>query len=133
MKSNLSGKYVFISGASKGVGRATALAYAKAGAAGIGIGARSDLSSLKDEIQNAAKKAGKSAPKVVSVKLDVEDRASVEAAVKEIENGLGRLDILVNNAGYLEKAVPIVDSDPNEWWKVWTVVGYDDHCSCQIY
>lgn len=122
----MSSKYVFISGASKGVGRATALAYAKAGAAGIGIGARSDLSSLKDEIQDAAKKAGKSAPEVVSVKLDVEDRASVEAAAKEIATGLERLDILVNNAGYLEKAVPIIDSDPDEWWKTWEVVGYED-------
>ena len=32
-----------------------------------------------------------------------------------------RLDILVNNAGYLEKFVPIEDSDPDEWWKTWTV------------
>ena len=66
---------------------------------------------------------------MVSVKLDVEDRASVETAAKDIETGLGRLDILVNNAGYLEKAVPIIDSDPEEWWKVWGVVGYDDHHS----
>lgn len=65
----------------------------------------------------------------MSVKLDVEDRASVETAAKEIETGLGRLDILVNNAGYLEKAIPIIDSDPDEWWKTWAVVSYDDHRS----
>ena len=64
---------------------------------------------------------------MVSVKLDVEDRASVESAAKEMETGLGRLDILVNNAGYLEKAIPIIDSDPDEWWKTWAVVSYDDH------
>ena len=64
---------------------------------------------------------------MVSVELDVEDRASVETAAKEMETGLGRLDILVNNAGYLEKAIPIIDSDPDEWWKTWAVVGYDDH------
>ena len=66
---------------------------------------------------------------MVSVKLDVEDRASVETAAKDIETGLGRLDILVNNAGYLEKAIPIIESDPDEWWKVWGVVSYDDHRS----
>ena len=70
---------------------------------------------------------------MVSVKLDVEDRASVETAAKEIETSLERLDILVNNAGYLEKAVPIIDSDPNEWWKTWAVVGYNGHCSNQMY
>ena len=62
---------------------------------------------------------------MVSVKLDVEDRASVETAAKDIETGLGRLDILVNNAGYLEKAISIIDSDPDEWWKTWAVVSYD--------
>ena len=51
---------------------------------------------------------------MVAVKLDVEDRASVEAAAKEIETGLGQLDILISNAGYLETAVPIIDSDPDE-------------------
>ena len=66
---------------------------------------------------------------MVSVKLDVEDRASVETAAKEIETSLGRLDILVNNAGYLEKAIPIIDSDPDEWWKTWAVVSYDDYHS----
>lgn len=121
-KSDLTGKYVFVTGASKGVGRATAIGYAKAGAAAIGLGARSQLSSLEKEIQDAAKKAGKKAPKMLSVKLDVEDRASVEAAAKEIEASFGRLDILINNAGYLEKAIPIAESDPDEWWKTWTVV-----------
>lgn len=70
---------------------------------------------------------------MVSVKLDVEDRASVETAAKEIETGLERLDILVNNAGYLEQAVPIIDSDPNEWWRNWAVVGCNDYCANQIY
>lgn len=99
-----------------------ALGYAKAGAAAIGLGARSDLSSLEQEIQDAAKKAGKMVPRILAVKLDVADRASVEIAAKEVEKSFGRLDILVNNAGYLEKAVPIIESDPDEWWKTWTVV-----------
>ena len=54
--------------------------------------------------------------------MDVSDRAAVERAAKETEAAFGRLDILVNNAGYLERNIPIVDSDPDEWWKTWTVV-----------
>lgn len=97
-KSNLSNKHVFISGASKGIGRATAISYAKAGASAIAIAARSDLKSLEQEIQKVARDAGKKEPKVLSVKLDVLDRASIEDAAKEVEKELGRLDILVNNA-----------------------------------
>jgi len=89
---------VFISGASKGIGRATAISYAKAGASAIAIAARSDLKSLEQEIQKVARDAGKKEPKVLSVKLDVLDRASIEDAAKEVEKELGRLDILVNNA-----------------------------------
>ena len=80
---------------------------------------------MEREIEDAAKKTGKKAPKVLSVKLDVEDRASVEKGAKDVEAGFGRLDILINNAGYLEKATPIADSDPDEWWKTWTIVSCD--------
>src|SRR5271170_339400 len=99
-KSNLKGKSIFISGASKGVGRATALSYAKAGASQIAIAARSPLSSLESEIASAAQAAGKPAPKVLSIKLDVQDLESVKSAAQETEKAFGRLDILINNAGY---------------------------------
>lgn len=122
--SDCTGKYVFITGASKGIGRATALAYAQAGAAAIGLGARSDFSSLETEIKDAAEKAGKKSPKVLATRLDVTDRSTVEHAAKEVEASFGRLDILINNAGYLEQATPIADSDPDEWWKTWTVVSF---------
>ena len=98
------------------------MAFAKAGAEGIAIGARSSLASLGKEIQEVAKTAGKALPKVLAIELDVSDRSSVESAAKEVETQFGRLDILINNAGYLEPAVPIMDSDPDTWWKTWTVV-----------
>ena len=114
---------VFITGASKGIGRATALAYAKAGASAIGIGARSRLSDLEQEILNVAKDVGrKQVPKVLSVNLDVQDQGSVEKAAKEVERQWGSVDVLVNNAGYLAKFVPIAESDPMEWWKTWDIV-----------
>jgi hypothetical protein len=57
-KQNLSGRAVFITGTSKGIGRATVLSFAVAGASYIAIGARSSLDSLVAELRNTANKAG---------------------------------------------------------------------------
>ena len=90
-KLNLSGKAVFIAGASKGVGRDTAASYAKAGASYIAIGARSSLSDTENDVKIAAKKAGRPEPQILSLKLDITDQKSVEDAVKEIGVKFGKL------------------------------------------
>ncbi|MCJ1385244.1 hypothetical protein MMC17_008365 [Xylographa soralifera] len=119
---SLHGKHVFITGASKGIGRATALAYARAGVSALALSARSSLSSLESEIASAANAAGHPPPKVVAYEMDVTSRESIEGVAGRAAHDLdGRLDILINNAGYLETFTPIVDSDPDEWWKTWTV------------
>ena len=118
---DLSSKAVFITGPSKGVGHAAALSFARAGASFIGLGARSDMSSLEKEIQEVAQKAGRKAPQTLAVKLDVSNEENVASAAKEVESKFGRLDILVNNAGYLEGFVPIKDSKVEEWWKTWQI------------
>lgn len=98
------------------------MAYAKAGAAGIGLGARSDISAVEKEVEKAAAEAGKKVPSILKIKLDVSSRQSVEEAAKKVQETFGSLDVLVNNAGYLEKFIPMVDSDPDEWWKTWETV-----------
>ncbi|MCJ1400677.1 hypothetical protein MMC11_003885 [Xylographa trunciseda] len=119
---SLHGKHVFITGASKGIGHATALSYAKAGASALGLSARSSFSSIVSEIASAAKAAGHPPPKVFTYEMDVTSRESIKAVAVQVAHDLdGRLDFLINNAGYLEVFTPIVDSDPDEWWKTWTV------------
>ena len=59
---------------------------------------------------------------MLSVKLDVQDRKSVEAAAKAVEKSFGSVDVLVNNAGYLEDFKPIGESDPDGWWKTFETV-----------
>jgi NAD(P)-dependent dehydrogenase (short-subunit alcohol dehydrogenase family) len=119
---NLSGKHVFITGASKGVGKATAISYAKAGASGIALGARSDLSPIVHEVLEAANSAGHPEPQILTLSLDVTSRESVDAAAKSVSEAFsGRLDILINNAGYLSGFSGIPDTNPDEWWKDWEV------------
>jgi NAD(P)-dependent dehydrogenase (short-subunit alcohol dehydrogenase family) len=115
------GRAVFISGASRGLGRAFALAYAKAGASYIGIGARSSLDQVKTDVENAGKAAGRKMPKVVAVNLDVTDQKSTEGAAREIQQSFGRLDILVNNSGYQEENARMLDVDPKDWWRTFEV------------
>lgn len=120
-QSTLTGKSVFISGASRGIGRATALSYARAGAAQIAVAAPSGLETIKQEILAAAAAATATAPpNVLVLSLDVLDAASVEAAARHTERAFGaKLDILVNNAGYLEQGVPIAASDRDDYWRTW--------------
>jgi len=118
---NLAGKSVFITGASKGVGKATALSYASAGCSRIAIGARSRLSSVQQEILSAAAAAKRPEPEIVCIELDITSKDSVAAAADTLEKRWASLDILINNAGYLENFVPLTDSDPDEYWHSWEV------------
>ncbi|KAK6391433.1 hypothetical protein LTR65_004597 [Meristemomyces frigidus] len=120
-KANHSGHAVFISGASKGVGRAIAISFAKAGASYIAVGARSGLSEVSEAIKKAAKDSGRSEPSVLALKLDVTDRKSVEDAAARIEKEFGKLDVAINNAGVLGGTTLIADSDPDVWWNTFTV------------
>ncbi|KIW71282.1 hypothetical protein PV04_03465 [Phialophora macrospora] len=121
-RADLSGKMVVVTGASKGIGRATALSFARAGARGIVLLARSNLASLEDELVRAAEEAHRPAPpQVLSLAVDITDRAAVEKAAATVKATFGAVDILINNAGYLERFASIADSDPDDWWRTWEV------------
>lgn len=122
-KLDLSGKHVFLSGASKGVGRATAIAFVKAGISAIAIAARSNLSSLEQELKEIAAAGGrKETPLIKTIALDIADHLSIERAAAETKEAFGgKLDILINNAGTMEEFRPALESDPEVWWKTWTV------------
>ncbi|EED22355.1 oxidoreductase, short chain dehydrogenase/reductase family, putative [Talaromyces stipitatus ATCC 10500] len=115
------GKAVLITGASKGIGRATAISYAKAGAQTIIIAARSNLDEVEKEILAAAKETGKRSPQILKLALNVTDEKNVAEAAAKVKETVGKVDILINNAGYLEEWIPISESDPSEWWKTWEI------------
>lgn len=115
---NLKGKAVFISGGSKGIGKDIVLSFARAGVSHLAVGARSDVSSLRKEVQAVAKEAGKPAPQFLPLKVDITSQSSIEHAATEIERVFGHLDIIVNNAGSFYRGM-IAESDPEEWWGPW--------------
>ena len=117
-KANFSGKAVFITGGSKGLGRSMALSFAKAGASYIAVGARSDMSQLTKDIEEAAVSAHREAPKFLPIKLDVANEQSVQNAADEVDKKFGKLDIVVNNAGILGNFGLIADSKPDDWGQV---------------
>jgi NAD(P)-dependent dehydrogenase (short-subunit alcohol dehydrogenase family) len=116
------GKHVFLTGASRGIGKSMAIAYARAGAAIIGISARSNMDDVKKEIEDEAVAAGRPVPKVVMATMDVLDPESVERAVERIAPEFqGRVDILLSNAGSMEPWIDIVDADIEQWWRSWDI------------
>ncbi|KAH8684835.1 hypothetical protein BGZ60DRAFT_398424 [Tricladium varicosporioides] len=114
-------KAVLIVGASKGIGRAIAISFARSGASQIAIAARSSLESLQDEIVAAASKAKRAEPQVLCVKLDITSKEDTEEAAKLVEKEFGKLDIVIINAGVLIKNDLVADFDPEIWWETLNV------------
>lgn len=120
VKADFSGKAIFISGASRGLGRAIAVSFAKAGASMIAMGARTGLSATTRMAREAASQAGKPPPRILPLELDVSDQKGVDEAARRVRDEFGRLDVLINNAGLLGSD-NIADSNPDEWARIWRV------------
>ncbi|KZT08732.1 NAD(P)-binding protein [Laetiporus sulphureus 93-53] len=118
-KADLSGRIILITGASKGIGKAAAIAFAQAGVCGLALLARSDLSDAEASCM-AAQRRGTEL-RVLKLTADTTKVDEIETAVQNVKRTFGRLDILINNAGAKETADLIGDSDPQAWWKVWEV------------
>jgi NADP-dependent 3-hydroxy acid dehydrogenase YdfG len=104
----LEGKVAAITGASSGIGEATALALARAGAA-VALGARR-IDRLRDLAERIDAEGGRARP----FEVDVADEESARSFVEQSHSELGRLDVLVNNAGVMLLG-PIEGADTEHW------------------
>ncbi|KIJ46658.1 hypothetical protein M422DRAFT_226623 [Sphaerobolus stellatus SS14] len=121
---DLSGKIIFISGASRGIGRATAAAFAQTGAAGIIISSRSLEGLIETEramvhAHEHNKSNGGCPPIVFKLLMDVRDEASIQTAAQNLRERFDRIDVLINVAGDLDAPVPLTESNSEEWWSTW--------------
>ncbi|MDX6282117.1 MAG: hypothetical protein QOH03_3188 [Kribbellaceae bacterium] len=108
MTSKLTGTVALVTGASSGIGAATARRLAADGASVALVARRSErLEILAAEIETVG-------GTTLIAAADITDRAQAEAAVAQTVERLGRLDILVNNAGLMLLG-PVVDADVDEW------------------
>ncbi len=112
------GKVVFIAGASRGIGQATAVAFAKAGARAVYLAARSEAAL---EETRALVLAVNLETLCAIRACDVTIAADVEAAVADCVARFGGLDVADANAGYLGPWTKIGESDPVGWWWNWEV------------
>ncbi|MEO4053018.1 3-ketoacyl-ACP reductase [Solibacillus sp. CAU 1738] len=111
MAQNLQGKVAFVTGAARGIGKATALHLAKEGV-NVGLLARTEetLKEVASEIESLG-------VKVAYATADVSSKEQVEAAIASLTNDLGPADILINNAGIATFGT-VMEMDPQEWKQI---------------
>ncbi|HSP17831.1 MAG TPA: 2-dehydro-3-deoxy-D-gluconate 5-dehydrogenase KduD [Thermoanaerobaculia bacterium] len=98
----LDGQVAIVTGASRGLGAAMALALAEAGA-DVALVARGDTSGVEASVRTLGRRA-------MAVHADLEDRAAPDAIMKAV----GKADILINNAGIIRRAAVLEYSD-DDW------------------
>jgi NADP-dependent 3-hydroxy acid dehydrogenase YdfG len=104
----LNGTVALVTGASSGIGEATAVALAQQGAA-VAIVAR-----RKDRIEALASRIGDAGGTALAIEADVSSQEQAQALVERTVSELGRLDTLINNAGVMLLG-PAVDAPLEEW------------------
>ena len=109
---DFTGKVALVTGASSGMGLATAQAFAQAGASVV-------LADVREELVKAeAQKLAAAGQRAIAVRCDVSDDAQVAAMVERTVAEFGRLDAAFNNAGVMALIAPTADSTREEWDRV---------------
>ncbi len=105
----LEGQVALVTGGSRSIGRAVALAFAREGAA-VAV----NYVSHAEEAQSAVREIEKQGRRALAVRADTSQRAQVQAMVDEVTMRLGPIDVLINNAG-VQKRVFFLELDEADW------------------
>jgi 3-oxoacyl-[acyl-carrier protein] reductase len=117
----LAGKVALVTGGGRGIGANIARELSSAGMR-VAVAART-----REQIEEVAAEVGG-----LSIQLDVTDGEAVAAAVARTEAELGAIDLLVNDAGVQIDDLPLWESDPDEWWRVFDVNVRGPYLTCRV-
>jgi NAD(P)-dependent dehydrogenase (short-subunit alcohol dehydrogenase family) len=106
------GKTALVTGAASGIGRATALAFAREGAGVVAADVAADLN------EQTAQMIRDQGGRALAVPCDVTSDQDVQAALDALIGEFGRLDIAFNNAGVEQPVKPLTDITEDEWDRV---------------
>ncbi|HEV7335797.1 MAG TPA: SDR family NAD(P)-dependent oxidoreductase [Bosea sp. (in: a-proteobacteria)] len=115
MTKPLQGRVALVTGASRGIGRAAAIAYAEAGAHVV---AMARTTGALEELDDAIRAVGGSA---TLVPADLADAGAIERLGPALLQRWGKLDIFLANAGILGPLSPLTHASPKEWAKVFDI------------
>lgn len=122
----LSGKVAVVTGAGSGMGRATALLFAKEGATVLG----SDINADNLEAVTAAVTAA--GGKMIGVRGDISSREDAEALVQRAIDEYGQLDALVNNAGIMDRMEGVANFNDDTFERVFGVNVYGPFVTSRV-
>jgi len=109
---DLSGKTALVTGASRGIGRATALALAKAGAHVLALARTTGgLEELDDEIRSVGGKAS-------LIPMDLTEGNGIERLAEALGERFDKIDIIIANAAMLGELAALTDIEPKVWQKI---------------
>ena len=115
MTKALQGRVALVTGASRGIGRAAALAFARAGAHVVALARTTGaLEELDDEIQAVGSTA-------TLVPVDLTDGEAIDRLGPALLSRWGKLDVLLANAGMLGPLAPLTHVSPKEWARVFDI------------
>jgi citronellol/citronellal dehydrogenase len=118
---DLRGKTLFITGASRGIGREIALRCAKDGANIVITGKTSEPhAKLPGTIHTVAAEVEQAGGKALAIQLDVRDEAAVHVAVEQAAQHFGGIDVLVNNASAIS-LTPTLETQARRFDLMWSV------------
>src|ERR687897_2790454 len=106
------GKVAFVTGAGSGIGRATALAFAREGASVV----VSDVS--EQNVRDTARRIEELGERALAVACDVTRNEDVKSALDETIETFGRLDVAFNNAGVEQATAAAADITEEEWDRI---------------
>src|SRR3990172_3069182 len=118
----LSGKVAVVTGTSRGVGKAIALALGREGASVV-VAARSEreVEEFPGTIYHTAEQIGKEGGTALPIKVDVTRAAEVDAMAQRVLSEFGRVDILINNAGVIGPTMSFLEIPIDLWDRIMRV------------